>query len=77
MCYNASYLEKKKEKLAERYKNTLPTNWNDQIKDFDLPTRYLASGFDHPEMVVITSNGISLMEWGLIPHWAKDKSGYN
>ncbi len=74
MCYNTSYLEKKKAKLAERYKNALPPNWKSNIEEFEVPTYYFVSGFEHPLLPVIKSDGIFLFEWGLIPHWAKDAS---
>jgi putative SOS response-associated peptidase YedK len=74
MCYNASYLEKKKSKLAERYKNALPPNWKSNIGEFEVPTYYFVNGFEHPKLCIIKHDGIFLYEWGLIPDWAKDDS---
>ena len=74
MCYNASYLEKKKAKLAQRYKHTLPTNWKTNIQEFEVPTYYFVSGFEHPKLPIIKHDGIFLFQWGLIPNWAKDTS---
>ena len=37
-----------------------------------MPLYYFVSGFDHPYLPVITSEGIDLLEWGLIPSWVKD-----
>lgn len=77
MCYNASYLEKKKAKLAERYKEALPTNVSSNIQEFEVPTYYFVSGFEHPKLPIIKHDGIFLYEWGLIPNWAKDSSFQN
>ena len=77
MCYNASYLEKKKSKLAERYKNALPPNWKSNIDEFEVPTYYFVSGFEHSKLSIIKHDGIFLYEWGLIPDWAKDDSCQN
>lgn len=74
MCYNASYLEKKKAKLAERYKHVLPTDWRTNIQEFEVPTYYFVSGFEHPKLPIIKHDGIFLYQWGLIPKWAKDAS---
>nr|WP_299423128.1 SOS response-associated peptidase [uncultured Emticicia sp.] len=72
MCYNASYLEKKKSKLAERYKNALPPNFKSDTEMFEIPTYYFVSGFEHPKLPIIKHDDIFLYEWGLIPNWAKD-----
>lgn len=74
MCYNASYLEKKKSKLVERYQNALPANWKSNMEEFEVPTYYFVSGFEHPKLPIIKHDGIYLYEWGLIPNWAKDDS---
>lgn len=41
----------------------------------DLPTFYFISGFSHPFLPVITSGGLHLYQWGLVPSWAKDTDG--
>lgn len=72
MCYNISYLEKRGAKYAERYKDVLPENLTDPIKQTELPFYYFVSGFSHPQLPVVKQDGIFLFEWGLIPFWAKN-----
>ncbi len=77
MCYSVAYLEKKQSRLVERYKNMLPPDWNDPLhtknKMDQLPVYYFLSAFVHPNLPVVTADGIRLMEWGLIPFWVKDE----
>jgi putative SOS response-associated peptidase YedK len=72
MCYNIAYLEHRIEKYAERYKHALPSNWKTDALHTELPTHYFVSGFSHPRLPVINSEGILNCEWGLIPAWIKD-----
>ena len=77
MCYSVAYLEKKQSKLVERYKNLLPPGWKDTSsfkKTNDIfPHSYFINAFIHPELPVITEEGIRIMEWGLIPFWVNDE----
>ena len=75
MCYDKSYLTKKKEFYADRYGDH-PEEveyLKDQLNKLNLRPVYHVSGFDHPEVPVITdpSKTISLYSWGLIPSWIK------
>lgn len=78
MCYSIAYLEKKMSKLLARYQSLLPSEWSHQILEADhktdLPVYYFVSGFSHPELAVITPDGIDFMTWGLIPFWVKNEA---
>ncbi len=39
---------------------------------FDLTPEENINGFRHPNLPVVTSEGITQMNWGLVPHWVKD-----
>jgi len=79
MCYDIRFLTKKKLKYARRFANN-----EGDIKDLEDQLRklgekigphYHATGFDHPDVPVITDNArnkIQLFNWGLIPMWVKD-----
>lgn len=73
MCYNVQYMEAKAKKLAERYDNVLPKNFEPNPAIADLPTYHLVSGFDFPKLPIIKSDGIFIHEWGLIPTWIQDE----
>lgn len=75
MCYDKSYLTKKKEFYANRYGDH-PEEVNylkEQLNKLNLQAVYHVSGFDHPEVPVIidVSKTIDLYSWGLIPRWVK------
>lgn len=75
MCYNLAYLERRAQKLAERYKEVLQKP--DSVPPFidKLPSFYFISGFVHPHLPVITYEGLRIYEWGLVPFWVKDIAG--
>lgn len=73
MCYNIQYMEAKAKKLAERYANVLPDNFEPNLTLSDLSTYHIVSGFDFPLLPIIKSDGIFLYEWGLIPNWVQDE----
>ncbi len=77
MCYSISFLEKKISKLAARYQTLLPLRWREQLDSGlltkELPAYYFVSGFVHPQLPLVTHDGIRLSSWGLIPHWAKNR----
>lgn len=54
-------------KLAQEAKSRARTS--DVIKELDL-----INGFTYPNMPVITVENMVLMQWGLVPFWAKDDS---
>jgi putative SOS response-associated peptidase YedK len=71
MCYDVSYLTKKLDKYAKHYGKK--EDWQDVLKR--LPPTFHTSGFNHPDLPVITNeqpDKIQPFEWGLIPPWAKD-----
>jgi putative SOS response-associated peptidase YedK len=52
-------------KLATRYSERAKNNEN-------LREMYLVNGFTYPQMPVLKETGLEMMNWGLIPNWAKD-----
>lgn len=72
MCYSIAYLEQKAEKLQARYRHMLPPAALHEAISEPLPLYHFVSGFSHPFLPVITSGGIRLFQWGLIPFWVKD-----
>jgi len=54
-------------KLAQQYKDRAKSA--EVLKELDL-----VNGFTYPKMPVITPNALELMQWGLIPFWAKDNA---
>ena len=78
MCYNISYLTKKKLEYAKRFGETgditdLEKTLIEIYKKAN-PVFY-TTGFDHPDVPVITNSEqdkIQLLSWGLIPYWVKD-----
>lgn len=73
MCYAIAYLTKRLEKYAQRYEVTInPTSISDtEIRD-NLPVYFFVSGFEHPILPIVSSEGISLSHWGLIPSWVNN-----
>lgn len=72
MCYAIAYLTKRLEKYAERYDVPVqPATSAGTIMSNEFPLYYFVSGFDHPTLPVVTSDGISFSRWGLIPSWTK------
>ncbi|NJN42932.1 MAG: SOS response-associated peptidase [Flammeovirgaceae bacterium] len=70
MCYDISYLTKRQIDYAKRYGR------KEDVDDIQQrhPPVYHTSGFDHPDIPVITQEDpdrIQMMEWGLIPWWIK------
>lgn len=67
MCYyTASKLSKKD--IYHLEKDFL-VKWEEE----KVPELFSVSGYDHPKMPVITSEGhFKNYRWGLIPHWVKD-----
>jgi putative SOS response-associated peptidase YedK len=78
MCYAIAYLTKRLEKYAERYEVTVipKSSSGTEIQD-DLPVYFFSSGFDHPVLPVVTSDGIFFSHWGLIPSWVNNSNTAN
>ncbi|MBZ0246235.1 MAG: SOS response-associated peptidase [Cyclobacteriaceae bacterium] len=73
MCYEIRTSTLAKEKYVNRYGDSLDSREFDRVFDGSRPV-YHASGFDHPDLPVITRqnpDSIQLLNWGLIPHWTK------
>jgi putative SOS response-associated peptidase YedK len=74
MCYDIRYLTKRKLDYAKRYGEGEEEIARLQLQ-LDLVTpRYYVSGFDHPEVPIITNEhpqDFSFFALGLIPAWAK------
>jgi len=74
MCYEVRSLTLAKLKYAQRYGGDIL-----EIRKLEdllqrLSPLYYASGFDHPDLPVITNehpHEIRMLNWGLIPAWAK------
>jgi putative SOS response-associated peptidase YedK len=78
MCYNISYLTKKKLDYAKRFGSNIDAEELEKVLDELFKKSgpvYYASGFDHPDVPVITNvdpGKIQMFSWGLIPSWVKD-----
>jgi putative SOS response-associated peptidase YedK len=73
MCFYFRASKKVLEMLNEKYKN-LEDELRNEFADHDY------NGFQHPSTPVVTQaepGRVQLMNWGLIPHWAKDRSIQN
>ncbi len=70
MCYDLSAFTKKIKEYEERFGATYGPHPTDP------DPLYHISGFDHPQLPVITNrepDSIQLMQWGLIPFWVKSE----
>lgn len=66
MCFTISNTNRDKKKLEKLVQATVPASLP------ELPIRYVASGFTHPQWPVVTSaapHTVQLFRWGLIPYW--------
>lgn len=72
MCYSISFLERRAEKLTQRYQHTGHTVWVEGTPD-TLPQYYFVSFFEKPTLPVLTAEGWYMQQWGLIPTWVKDR----
>lgn len=78
MCYNATYLTKRKIKKATR-QGAGPDELTELERQLDELTRINAplervSGFAHPNIPVVkwaNGNALTLMRWGLVPTWVR------
>ncbi len=72
MCFTVALIRNNKLVTAESYYNELPVKHGNESTDPQLPEYYFISGFSHPALPTMKSDGIFLFEWGLIPSWVKD-----
>ncbi len=75
MCFYFRASKKVLEMLNEKYKNL-----EDELRNEFASADHNYNGFQHPSTPVITGaepERVQLMNWGLIPHWAKDRSIQN
>jgi putative SOS response-associated peptidase YedK len=71
MCYHT-----KQTKTAQELEQRFEASFAEGEAEAYAPTPH-ANGFAHPRTPVIAHrepHRIQLMEWGLLPHWAKDRS---
>ena len=72
MCFTVAIMKDGVLMTAEQYYDSLPLNIRKKKKNplqTEIPDLYMASGFSHPQLPVITENDWVLKEWGLIPNW--------
>lgn len=72
MCFTVAIIREGKLITAEEYYASKPAVKQKKVILPELPFHYLVSGFSHPSLPVISSEGLSLFDWGLIPSWVKD-----
>jgi putative SOS response-associated peptidase YedK len=77
MCYNVTLLTRKKLQKAHREgaDTAIIAELEAQIEILRriYPSRYKASGFEHPQIPVVRVKGqVEMIRWGLIPRWAKN-----
>lgn len=78
MCYTVAFVERKSTEYAKRYKNEVPIGWADiKNSNTELPLQTITSGFANPQLPIVTSQGITFAQWGLIPSWTLDQSQAN
>ncbi len=64
MCFNIEHIIQHSDSLLIRYNNILPSLLSSKEKlQFEFPTYYFVSGFSHPILPIITSNGMQFFEW--------------
>jgi len=74
MCYDIAFMTRQSEQYARRYGTT--EEWEEVKKT--LPPTYHASGFDAPDIPVITNEHpekVQLMQWGFVPMVYAPKKG--
>lgn len=71
MCYNLSQVETNARKMEKRFADSgaFKPDGNTIQK---VPSYYFVSGFEHPDLVVLTKTGFEVMSWGLLPFGASD-----
>ena len=74
MCYNIAILKGAGKNYFEYYHNLFPSPQEQQYK-IDFVGSYFVSGFTHPKLPIVKTEGIELYSWGLIPSWVKDIQG--
>ena len=78
MCYTVTSLEEKSLNYAihlaehfedrERLRNQL-----ERLREKYRHDYHNISGFDHPDLICITAEGPTRLNWGLVPFWVKDE----
>lgn len=77
MCFTVAIVREGKLITAEEYYASKPPVKQKKVIFPELPFHYLVSGFSHPSLPVISAEGLSLFDWGLIPSWVKDQETAN
>lgn len=76
MCFTVAVVREGVLMTAEQYYNSLPAKIRKKKKnpiEPEIPNLYMASGFTHPKLPVITDDEFVLKAWGLIPSWVKSR----
>ncbi len=73
MCFTVAIMREGKLITAEEYYASKPPVKQKKVILPEIPFHYLVSGFSQPELPVITTEGLQLYEWGLIPSWVRDE----
>jgi len=77
MCFTVAIVREGRLITAEEYYASKPPVKQKKVILPELPFHYLVSGFSHPSLPVISAEGLSLFDWGLIPSWVKDQETAN
>lgn len=72
MCYSVAFLAKRAAYYTEKY-NKITAGKTVSLLSAEWPMHYFVSGFDHPKLPLLTSEGVLFANWGLIPSWTKDE----
>jgi len=71
MCFHNS-MSRKAAEVAARYRREYWRN-----VDFDELEKYHFNAFSNPKCTVVTTDNLQVMNWGLIPFWAKTEQSAN
>jgi len=77
MCFTVAVVREKLINTTEKFLKNKQSGINQKkIEPFEteIPDFYMISGFSHPKLLVISDDGLTLKEWGLIPDWVKSKN---
>lgn len=73
MCFTVAVVRNNVMMSVQEYYNSLPAYKGKNVEVPDFPDFYFVNGFSHPQLPVLTHQGVQLRYWGLIPSWVKDK----
>jgi putative SOS response-associated peptidase YedK len=73
MCFTVAVVRNNVMMSVQEYYDSLPAYKGKNVELPDFPDFYFVNGFTHPQLPVLTNQGVQLSSWGLIPSWVKDK----